>query len=233
MAFEGELTPDLIDAVRKHLESEGTAVLSSKALGERLQKEREKGETQVGELNERLEALEKEKGALEKFKRKIEDEGKTQDQLHKDEVKRLSDQSRAQLDKLADLEKALENEKAGRKADKLNVHFSRLMGNSPINREMALLWANTKNPGFAVNDDGDFVFSDPEGRSYEGKAAEKAFADWMGEDAQRDLIKSNPPGPPVKNVDSPPPQKPDTYNPDRNQPLEERLRHAAQYQGHE
>ena len=204
-----------LTAARELLIAEGHQVLDSSAFHGIKTKAAADAEARASEIATKYESLQAEHTKLSEWKAKLDNEGKSENELHASERRAWMDQDKERIALLevanketTDLQKSLERER-------VQNRIAGLMSNT-TNPEAALMWAD-KYIGklLSTNDTGQLVWTDPTGIPHVGPAAVKLVTEWWASDAQKFLHAGNAPGPPTGGAPSAPsPQTPEAFKRD-------------------
>lgn len=217
-----------LTAARELLMAEGHQVLDSSAFHGIKTKAAAAAEAQLSELAAKHESLQSEHAKLADWKTKLDNEDKSENELHASERRAWMEADKGRIAELdvankaaAELQKSLERER-------VQNHLVTLVS-SATNTEAALMWADRHiGKMLSTDETRNLVWTDLTGVPHVGPAAAKLVSDWWHSDEQKFLRASNEPGPATTGAASAPAQKSTEYqqlDPHKHS-FEQRLEHA-------
>jgi len=220
-----------IAAARQLLMDNDHAVVPNAQFGARLSKEREPLETQLAELQAKREAEAAELKELRTAQAAREAEGKSELELLTERQQAWEAENAKSAAKLEEAQAQIAAAERRASRVELREQMRRLMSDpSPINDDIAILWAEKSFKGMAIRD-GELVYTEATGIEHTGADAEGRFADWWK--TQTSLHPAGTPGPPtngapkaVGSSTAPEPYKP--LDPAKST-FAERMAHARKY----
>jgi hypothetical protein len=218
-----------VAAAEALLKGEGHEVLNSADFHTLKTAEREKAEAQRDEALAKLEVEQSERIKLADYKARIENEGKSESELHalqRTEWKLRDDEAAKALTASENRSKELHERLAN---ERVQNRIISLMPNT-TNTEASLMWAQ-KHIGekLSTDDSGQLVWTDKAGTPHVGINASNKFTAWWGEDGQKFLHAGNVPGPVTGGAPAAPTPKSDKYVNNPEMSFDENLRAADRW----